>query len=66
MWRKVLQRLGGWGQLALPTGATTMSDPINEQVWHQMTHKVMTGMRAWCLTHPKATLREMEHALDAG
>lgn len=42
-----------------------MSGRINEQLWHQLTQEVMTGMRAWRLQHPKATLREMETELDA-
>ncbi len=42
-----------------------MSSPINEQLWHQLTQEVMTGMREWRAQHPKATLREMETELDA-
>ncbi len=42
-----------------------MNRPINEHVWHQLTQDVMTGMRAWRVEHPKATLREMETELDA-
>jgi predicted RNA-binding Zn-ribbon protein involved in translation (DUF1610 family) len=41
-----------------------MSHPIDEQVWHQMTAEIMSGMREWRLAHPKATLREMEQELD--
>ncbi len=42
-----------------------MSRPINDQSWQRMTEEIMTGMRAWRLHHPKATLREMETELDA-
>lgn len=42
-----------------------MSGKINEQLWHQLTQKVMTEMREWRAQHPKATLREMETELDA-
>lgn len=42
-----------------------MGRPINEQLWHQLTQEVMSGMREWRLQHPKATLREIETELDA-
>lgn len=42
-----------------------MGRQINEQLWHQLTQEVMTGMREWRLQHPKATLREIEIELDA-
>ena len=42
-----------------------MSGTINEQLWHQLTQEVMSGMREWRAQHPKATLREMETELDA-
>ena len=42
-----------------------MSGKINEQLWHQLTQEVMSGMRDWRLEHPKATLREIETELDA-
>ena len=41
-----------------------MSGKVNEQLWHQLTDEVMTGMREWRAQHPKATLREMETELD--
>jgi YgiT-type zinc finger domain-containing protein len=41
-----------------------MSRPIDEQVWHRLTAEIMSGMRAWRVAHPKATLREMEQELD--
>lgn len=42
-----------------------MSGKINEQVWHQLPQELMTGMREWRAQHPKATLRELERALDS-
>lgn len=42
-----------------------MSRPINDTLWQQLTQDVTAAMRAWRLTHPKATLREIEVALDA-
>ena len=35
-----------------------------EQNWEALSHEVLTGMREWRLQHPKATLREIELALD--
>lgn len=32
--------------------------------WNQLAHEVMSGMKEWRLQHPKATLREIEAALD--
>ena len=32
--------------------------------WHQLADEVMSGMKEWRLQHPKATLGEMEAALD--
>lgn len=42
-----------------------MSRPITEPLWHQLTEEITSGMRAWRLAHPTATLREMETELDA-
>jgi hypothetical protein len=42
-----------------------MSRPINTTLWQQLSQDVTTEMRAWRLAHPKATLREIELALDA-
>lgn len=33
--------------------------------WEQLAHEVFTGMREWRLAHPRATLTEIELALDA-
>jgi hypothetical protein len=41
-----------------------MSHPIDEQAWQRMSAEIMSGMREWRTTHPKATLREMEQELD--
>jgi hypothetical protein len=32
--------------------------------WEHLSHEVFTGMRAWRLAHPRATLTEIEVALD--
>jgi predicted RNA-binding Zn-ribbon protein involved in translation (DUF1610 family) len=32
--------------------------------WQQLADEVLTGMKEWRLQHPRATLREMELALD--
>src|SRR5512140_1647374 len=32
--------------------------------WNQLAQEVMSGMKEWRLQHPKATLREIEAALD--
>jgi hypothetical protein len=32
--------------------------------WEQLAEEVMSGMKEWRLQHPKATLREIERALD--
>lgn len=37
----------------------------HDQNRESLSQDVVTGMRAWRLQHPKATLREIERALDA-
>ena len=32
--------------------------------WHELAEEVISGMREWRLQHPRATLVEIEHALD--
>ena len=32
--------------------------------WHELAEEVMSGMKEWRLQHPKATLTEIEVALD--
>lgn len=32
--------------------------------WEQLAEEVMSGMKEWRLQHPKASLREIENALD--
>ncbi len=32
--------------------------------WHESAEEVMSGMKEWRLKHPRATLREIEDALD--
>lgn len=35
-----------------------------EARWRELTEDVLTGMKEWRLQHPKATLRQIEEALD--
>ncbi len=35
-----------------------------DAVWNNLAQEVMSGMKEWRLQHPKATLREIEVALD--
>ena len=35
-----------------------------ESLWHKLSEEVISGMKEWRLQHPKATLREIEAALD--
>ena len=42
-----------------------MGSELHDQYWEALSQEVLTGMRAWRLQHPKATLREIELALDA-
>jgi hypothetical protein len=32
--------------------------------WHELAEEVMSGMKEWRLKHPRATLCEIESALD--
>jgi YgiT-type zinc finger domain-containing protein len=32
--------------------------------WHELAEEVISGMKEWRLQHPKASLREIERALD--
>lgn len=32
--------------------------------WHELAEEVLSGMKEWRLQHPKATLKEIEQALD--
>jgi hypothetical protein len=32
--------------------------------WHALSEEVLSGMKEWRLAHPKATFREIEHAVD--
>jgi hypothetical protein len=41
-----------------------MSSEPHDQDWEALSQDVLTGMREWRLQHPKATLREIECALD--
>jgi hypothetical protein len=41
-----------------------MDSEPHDQNWEALSQDVLTGMREWRLQHPKATLREIERALD--
>ena len=41
-----------------------MNREPHDQNWEALSHEILTGMREWRLQHPKATLREIEVALD--
>lgn len=32
--------------------------------WHEVTEEIVSGMKEWRLQHPRATLKEMEQAMD--
>ncbi len=40
-----------------------MRDDFDAQ-WHELAEEVLSGMQEWRVQHPKATLNEMELALD--
>ncbi len=35
-----------------------------DQHWHELSEEVLSGMKEWRLQHPRATLHEIEAALD--
>jgi len=41
-----------------------MDSEPHDQNWEALSQDILTGMREWRLQHPKATLREIEVALD--
>ena len=41
-----------------------MDSEPHDQNWETLSQEILTGMREWRLAHPKATLREIEVALD--
>ena len=41
-----------------------MARALSESLWRELTEDITTGMREWRIQHPKATLREIEVALD--
>ena len=41
-----------------------MDSEPHDQNWETLSQEILTGMREWRLSHPKATLREIEVALD--
>ena len=42
-----------------------MSSKLEHQNWEALSQEILTGMREWREQRPKATLREIETALDA-
>ena len=41
-----------------------MEPELPEPTWEELSAEILSGMREWRLQHPKATLREIEEALD--
>jgi hypothetical protein len=41
-----------------------MNGEPQEESWEALSAEILSGMREWRLQHPKATLREIEQALD--
>jgi hypothetical protein len=41
-----------------------MESELPEPTWEELSAEILSGMREWRLSHPKATLREIEQALD--
>ena len=41
-----------------------MGNESQESNWEALSHEILTGIHEWRLQHPKATLREIELALD--
>jgi YgiT-type zinc finger domain-containing protein len=41
-----------------------MDSALQEPTWEALSGEMLSGMREWRLQHPKATLREIEAALD--
>ena len=41
-----------------------MESESHEPTWEELSAEILSGMREWRLQHPKATLSEIESALD--
>ena len=41
-----------------------MEPESSEPTWEELSAEILSGMREWRLQHPKATLSEIEEALD--
>jgi RNase P subunit RPR2 len=41
-----------------------MANQESEGLWHALTEEVISGVAAWRVQHPAATLREIEQAVD--
>lgn len=42
-----------------------MGSEAQDSNWEALSHEILSGIREWRQEHPKATLREIELALDA-
>jgi hypothetical protein len=40
-------------------------DEEMDRVWRALSEEILTDLKAWRLAHPKATFREIEHAVHA-
>lgn len=41
-----------------------MTEQESESGWHALTEEVLSGLSEWRVQHPRATLREIEQAVD--
>ena len=55
-------RAGPWDVKTVLRGMTVRKD--FDGLWQKLSEEVMSGMKEWRLQHPKATLSEIEDALD--
>jgi RNA polymerase-binding transcription factor DksA len=51
------------GTRKCPVGEMAVKEDFDSH-WHKLSEEVMSGMKEWRIQHPKATLSEMEDALD--
>ena len=55
-------RAGPWDVNIVLRGNAVKED--FDGLWHKLSEEVMSGMKEWRLRHPKATMSEIEDALD--
>jgi hypothetical protein len=46
-----------------PLGENAVKEDF-DSLWHKLSEEVISGMKEWRVRHPKATLSEIEEALD--